>query len=67
MYDHKKLTVIDVVVLFSWDKNLPEVGAGVKVPVRVLLHENSFRGSEGGICHDKEGFSVVRESKHGFF
>ena len=45
MYDHKKLSVIYVVVSLSWGKCFREVCAGVKVSIGVFLHEHAARGS----------------------
>ena len=35
------------------------IGAGMEIPVRVLLHKYSSRGGEGGVGYDKEGFGGV--------
>ena len=39
----------------------------MEITIGVFLHENTARGSEGGIGHDKERFGVVREGQYRLF
>ena len=59
--DCKEFTVIDVIVLFSGDEGLGEVGAGVPIAVRVSLEEDSARGTLQGIDGNDKRLGEVRE------
>ena len=56
--------VIDVIVMFSRSKGFQKVGTWMQVAIRVILHEDSSRSSEGGVGHDKEGFGMVWEGEY---
>ena len=56
---HKKLPIIDVIILFYWREGGRVVGTGVEVSIHIFLHQYSSSCGEGGICHDKEGFGGV--------
>ena len=43
MDDYKELLVIDVVILFSWDEQLGEVGAGMPIAIGISLEEDGPR------------------------
>ena len=57
--DSKKFPIVDVIVLFCQGEGSRMIGAGMKIPIGVFLHEYSPRGGEGGISHYKEGFGSV--------
>ena len=42
--DGEEFPIIDVVILFSRDKQLRKVGVGVPIAIRVSLKEDSTRG-----------------------
>jgi len=46
--------IIDIVISLSWSKSLQVVGAGVEVPVAVLLHQHYTQGHKRGISHYEE-------------
>ena len=63
--DHsKEFSVKDVVVPFCSRKSFGEEDTGVQVSIKVCLHKNCPSGCEGGVGHDHEGFSGVRESQN---
>ena len=45
-YDCKKFAIIDVVISLSWSESLRIVGAGVEIPIAILLHQHSTRGDQ---------------------
>ena len=67
MYDCKKFTIINVIVLLCGGKGFREIDTGMEVPVGVLLHEHATKGSKGGVSHDKERFGKVGECQDRLF
>ena len=63
--DNKELPVIDVIILFSRREGGRMIGAGMEIPIGVLLHEYSFSGSERGISHDEEWFGSIWHLDYG--
>ena len=57
----KELMVIDVVVLFSWNEQLEEVGAWVPVSIGIGLKEDGTRGILGGVGGDGKRLGEVGE------
>ena len=39
----------------------------MEVAIGVFLHKDAARGGEGSICHNKEGFVVIRKGKDRLF
>ena len=63
--DHsKEFLVKDVIVTFCSGKSFGEEGTGMQFPIKVCLHKNCPSGCEGGVGHDREGFSGVWESQN---
>ena len=62
--DRKEFSIVDVVVSFSRRKGGGMISTGVKVSIRVLLHEYSSGSSEGGISHDKEWLGSIQHFDH---
>ena len=58
--DGKEFPVIDVIVSFCQREGGRMIGTGTEISIGVFLHEHSSSGSEGSVCHDKEGFGGVR-------
>ena len=67
MNDGKELLIIYVIISLSRGESFGEIGARVEIAVGVFLHEDAARGSEGGVSHDKERFSMVWEREDGLF
>ena len=53
--DGEELSIIYVIVAFRRGEGLREVGAGVKVPCVIRLHQNGSSSEEGGVGHEGEG------------
>lgn len=64
MDDSKQFMVVNIVVAFSRSESPREVSTGVKISVVISLHEDSPTSKEGGIGHDSEGATGIRESKY---
>ena len=47
----KKFPVIDIIVMFCWQKGFGEVDARVEISIGVLLHEYGTSSEEGSIRH----------------
>ena len=60
--DGKKLSIIYVLVVFRCGEGLGKVSTGVKVPCFVRLHQDSTSDEEGGIGHEGEGASDIRDA-----
>ena len=61
--DHgKEFSIIDVVVLFSRNKCLGEIGAGVGTTIEIVLKEDSPSSKEGSIGHDGKGVGDIRDT-----
>ena len=56
--------IIDVVVSFSGREHLGQVGAGMQVPIFIVLHKDTSTGKERSISHDDEGFADFQETKY---
>ena len=61
----EELAVVDVIVLFSWNEQLGEVGAWVPVTVGIGLKEDGAKGILRGVGGDGEGFCKVWEVEDG--
>ena len=61
--DGKEFPIVDVVVPFSRNKRLREVGAGMGIAIEIILEEDSSSSEEGSIGHDGEGACNVRDAK----
>ena len=61
--DGKEFMIIDIIVSFSRDKCLREVGTWVGVAIGVILKEDHPSSEEGSISHDGKGASYVRDGK----
>ena len=59
----KELVVKNVIVVLYSRKSFEEEGTRVQISIKVYLHEDCPSGCEGGISHDREGFSGVWESQ----
>ena len=60
--DGEKLPVIDVIVVFCCRESLGKVSTGVEVPCFIRLHQDGTSGKEGGVRHEGEGASDVRDA-----
>ena len=54
--DCKKFSIIDVIVLFRWGKQLGEIGAWVPFSIGVSLKEDASVGMLGSISSQGEQF-----------
>ena len=61
--DGKEFPVVDVIVPFSRDKRLREVGAGMGIAIEVILEEDSSSSEEGSVGHDRERARNVWDAK----
>ena len=52
--DSEEFSVVDVVVSFSWEEGVRQVGAGVPVSVFICLEEYASRGEFGCVCCNGE-------------
>ena len=57
----KEFPVVNVVVSFSRDERLREIGVGVPIAVCISLKEDGARSVFGGISGNGKGFREVRE------
>ena len=58
----EELPIIYVIIVFSQGEGLGKVGTGVKVHSLIRLHQDSTSSQEGGICHESEGASDIRDA-----
>ena len=63
--DCEELSVVDVVIAFSWDERLREVRARVPVAIRISLEEDGARGVLGDVGGNGEGLDEVGEVEDG--
>ena len=61
--DGKEFPVVDVIIPFSRNKCLREVGAGMGIAIEIILEEDSSSSEERGVGHDREGACNVRDAK----
>ena len=59
----KKFAIIDVIVAFSGDKCLGEIGAWMGVTIEIVLEEDGCSGKERSIGHDGERTSNIWDAK----
>ena len=58
----EELSIIDVVVALGRGEGLGKVSTGVKVSCLIRLHQDSTSGEEGGVGHEGEGASDIRDA-----
>ena len=58
----EELSIIYVVVALCWGEGLGKVSAGVKVSCFIRLHQDGISGEEGGVGHEGEGASDIRDA-----
>ena len=61
--DSKEFSIVDVIVPFSRNKRLREVGAGMGIAIEVILEEDSSSSEEGSVGHDRERACNVWDAK----
>ena len=58
----EELSIIYVVVALGRGEGLGKVSAGVKVACLIRLHQDGTRSEEGGVGHEGEGASDIRDA-----
>ena len=60
----KEFPIVDVVVPFSRNKRLREIGTGMGIAIEIILEEDSSSSEERSVGHDREGACNVRDAKN---
>ena len=61
--DSQEFAIVNVIVSFSQDKSLREIGTGVGITIEVILEEDSTCCKERDVGHNGEGTSYIRDDK----
>ena len=59
--DGEELSVVDVIIMLSWEEHLGEVSARIEISIGVFLHKNCSSSKERGIRHNVEGTRNIRD------
>ena len=60
--DGEEFPIIYVIITFRGGESLGEVSARVKVSSGIRLHQDCSRCEEGGVGHEGEGASDIRDA-----
>ena len=58
----EELSIIYVIVALGRGEGFGKVSAGVKVSCVIRLHQDGTSGEEGGVSHEDEGASDIRDA-----
>ena len=61
--DGKEFTIVDVIVSFSGNEGLGEIGTWVWVAIEIVLKKDGSGSKEGSIGHNGKGTGYIRDAK----